>query len=67
MLQLAVVPAGVREAVRVSSQRPVRDAVGRGVSYTVHWRCQDMFGKEALKVGLTIYQGALLQVGPPLL
>ena len=40
----------------------VKNAIGRGVSYVIYWKCSEDFGQELFKVSLTIYQKDILQV-----
>ena len=40
----------------------VKNAIGKGVSYVIYWKCSEDFGQELFKVSLTIYQKDILQV-----
>ena len=40
----------------------LEDRVGRGVSYVVHWKCEEQFGEEIFKISLSIYNKDILQV-----
>ena len=50
---------GQKEKARGTS---VKNAIGKGVSYVVYWKCSEDFGQELFKVSLTIYQKDILQV-----
>ena len=40
----------------------VKNAIGKGVSYVIYWKCSEDFGQELFKVSVTIYQKDILQV-----